>query len=79
MVKVLVDTQPIGMDMSIVNSAYIVISKFLETEQGQWVRERNANITYTFDQDYANMGFMLSLYADMTNDEEIAEYTLRFK
>ena len=79
MVKVLVDVISIGLDLAISSIAYMVITNFKNTEQGQWVLERNLEITYTIEDDSANMGLRMKLYVSMTNDEEAAEYTLRFK
>ena len=77
--KVLVDVISIGLDLAISSIAYMVITNFKNTEQGQWVLERNLEITYTIEDDSANMGLRMKLYVSMTNDEEAAEYTLKFK
>jgi hypothetical protein len=79
MVKVLVDVISIGLDLAISSIAYMVITNFKNTEQGQWVLERNLEITYTIEDDSANMGLRMKLYVSMANDEEAAEYTLKFK
>jgi hypothetical protein len=79
MVKVLVDVISIGLDLAISSIAYMVITNFKNTEQGQWVLERNLEITYTIEDDSANMGLRMNLYVSMANDEEAAEYTLKFK
>ena len=77
--KVLVDVISIGLDLAISSIAYMVITNFKNTEQGQWVLERNLEITYTIEDDSANMGLRMKLYVSMANDEEAAEYTLKFK
>ena len=77
--KVLVDVISIGLDLAISSIAYMVITNFKNTEQGQWVLERNLEITYTIEDDSANMGLRMNLYVSMANDEEAAEYTLKFK